>query len=306
MGCIYIYTNKINGKQYIGQTSCSLKKRHMQHLHQNETYFDKALKKYGFENFNLDILEDNIFDAEELNQKEIYYIDKFDTFNNGYNMTRGGNTLPIENITYPIRTRRNTQKFFQEDIEAVIELLKTTDFSFDKIAEITNTNLNFVIDVNRGKRKFSSYNQFQFPIRKNKKHIKLSNELFQSIIFELQKDELSERQIGELLNIPSYTVGQINRGKHSLCKSLNISFPIRKKQYRNKTNYSGRKIDDEQLIEIIDLLLNTYLSTEEIARRYDVNKSTIDRINRGVVFKPVTNKYKLPIRQNRQYNLQIG
>lgn len=351
MGCIYIYTNKINGKQYIGQTSCSLKKRHIQHLHQNETYFDKALKKYGFENFNLDILEDNIFDAEELNQKEIYYIDKFDTFNNGYNMTRGGNngtrfnekdrdiiinlikntslsfkeigektgytiytissinqgnTLPVENITYPIRTKRNTQKFFQEDIEVVIELLKTTDFSFDKIAEITNTNLNFVIDVNRGKRKFSSYNQFQFPIRKNKKHIKLSNELFQSIIFELQKDELSERQIGELLNIPSYTVGQINRGKHSLCKSLDISFPIRKKQYRNKTNYSGRKIDDEQLIEIIDLLLNTYLSTEEIARRYDVHKNTIDRINRGVVFKPITNKYKLPIRQNRQYNLQIG
>lgn len=349
LGCIYMYTNKINGKKYIGQTICSLKKRHSQHMCQNETYFDRALNKYGTENFELKIVEDNIFDTDELNQKEIYYIDKFDTFNNGYNMTRGGDngtkfseedrnrivdlikntsmsfkeigektgytiytissinqgeTFPSEDEAYPIRTQRNTQKFSQDDIEAVIELLKTTDFSFDKISEITNTNWNFVADVNRGKRKFASHDEIRFPIRENHKHTKVTSELINSIIYELQKDESSEEEIGELLNISSYTVGQINRGKHSICKSLNMSFPIRQKQHRNKTNYSGRKINDNQLLEIIDLLLNTSLSTEEIARRYGVDKSAIDRINRGVVFKPITNQYKLPIRQNRKDNLQ--
>lgn len=349
MGCIYMYTNKINGKKYIGQTIGSLKKRHSQHICQNETYFDRALNKYGAENFELEIIEDNIFDENELNDKEIYYINKFDTFNNGYNMTRGGNngtkfneedrdkiinlikntsmsfkeigektgytiytissinqgeTLPLENEDYPIRTQRNTQKFSQDDIDIVIDLLKTTDFSFDKISEITNTNWYFVSDVNRGKRKVASNNEIRFPIRKNHKHTKITNELINSIVSELQKDELSEEQIGELLNVSPYTVGQINRGKHSICKSMNISFPIRQKQHRNKTNYSGRKINDDQLLEIIDLLLDTSLSTEEIARRYNVDKSAIDRINRGVVFKPITNQYKLPIRQNRRDNLQ--
>lgn len=349
LGCIYMYTNKINGKKYIGQTTCSLKRRHAQHVCQNETYFDRALNKYGAENFELEVIEDNIFDENELNDKEIYYINKFDTFNNGYNMTRGGDngtkfneedwnkivdlikntsmsfkeigektgytiytissinqgeTFPSENETYPIRTQRSTQKFSQDDIEMVVELLITTDFSFDKISEITNTNWYFVSDVNRGKRKFASYGEIQFPIRKNNKHTKITDELVSSIVSELQRDELSEEQIGEFLNISPYTVGQINRGKHSICKSMNISFPIRQKQHRNKTNYSGRKINDNQLLEIIDLLLNTSLSTEEIARRYNVDKSAINRINRGVVFKPITNQYKLPIRQNKQDNLQ--
>lgn len=64
MGCIYLYTNKINGKQYIGQTIQPIQVRHYNHLHQNN-YFDRALKKYGRSNFTLEILEDNIFDSRK-------------------------------------------------------------------------------------------------------------------------------------------------------------------------------------------------------------------------------------------------
>ena len=234
---------------------------------------------------------------KEIGEKTGYTVHTISSINQG-------ETFPLKNENYPIRTQRNTQKFSQDDIDSVIELLKTTDFSFDKISEITNTSWYFVADVNRGKRKIISNSEIKFPIRKNNKHTKITNELIDSIVSELQKDELSEEQIGELLNISPYTVGQINRGKHSICKSMNISFPIRQKQHRNKTNYSNRKINNDQLLEIIDLLLNTSLSTEEISRRYNVDKSAIDRINRGVVFKPITNQYKLPIRQNRQDNLQ--
>ena len=69
MGCIYLYTNKINGKQYIGQTIQPIQVRHYNHLYQNN-YFDRVLKKYGESNFTLEILEDNIFDSEELDKKE--------------------------------------------------------------------------------------------------------------------------------------------------------------------------------------------------------------------------------------------
>ena len=349
LGCIYMYTNKINGKQYIGQTTRSLKKRHWQHMSQDECYFDRALKKYGANNFELTILEDNIFDEQILNELEIYYIDKFDTFNNGYNMNRGGDnktrfnkddrdniadliqntnmsfkeigertgysiwtisdinngkTMPRENEVYPLRNRRSSERFSLDDIETVIELLSTTQFSFDKIAELTDTNFYFVADINKGKRSFLKYTDYTFPIRNNHAHCKMTKELAESIVKMLKQDDLSAEQIGEIFNIPPYTVGQINRGKHSICKILNEDFPIRKKQHKAKQNYSARKINDEQLFEIIDLLLQTSLSTEEIARRYNVDRTAIDRINRGAVFKPITNQYKLPIRQNRKDNLQ--
>lgn len=53
---VYIIKNKINGKLYVGQTSAKLKKR-LQH-HKNEgktknTYFHKAINKYGWDNFDV-------------------------------------------------------------------------------------------------------------------------------------------------------------------------------------------------------------------------------------------------------------
>ena len=76
-GLIYKYTNNINGKIYIGQTRQQLQKRHDKYLQQlnDHTYFHRALKKYGIENFTLEIIEDNI-PLEQLDEKEIYWIKK--------------------------------------------------------------------------------------------------------------------------------------------------------------------------------------------------------------------------------------
>lgn len=351
MGCIYMYTNKINGKQYIGQTKRGLVVRHWQHMSQHDSYIDRDIEKYGIENFDLEVLEDGIFDPSVLNEKEKYYIAKYDTFNNGYNMTRGGDngtyfseadrdkiinlikttnlpfteigqktgysvytvsdinngkTLPKDGESYPLRNRRCSEHFNSEDIALVINLLQNTDFSYDKIAELTGTNFYFVADINKGKRSFLNSEDYDFPIRKGKQQCRMTKELAISIIEKLKEENMSAEKIGQLFNVPTYAVGSINKGKHSICKLINEDYPIRKKQYKSKNNYSARKISDTQLLEIIELLLNTNLSTEEIAKRYDVGRTAIGRINRGVVFKDILNRYKHPIRQNREFNLQIG
>lgn len=88
-GIIYKITNKVNGKSYIGQSRYTLEFRWKQHLHKKDkTYFHNAIKKYGPESFEMEVLEE--CEYKDLDAREIFYIAKFDTFNNGYNLTLGG------------------------------------------------------------------------------------------------------------------------------------------------------------------------------------------------------------------------
>lgn len=90
---IYKITNKINNHSYIG-LSTKVEERWKYHQspynQQRESYKSlyKAFKKYGIENFTFEILEE--CSIQELGEKEKYYIAKYDTYKNGYNMTTGG------------------------------------------------------------------------------------------------------------------------------------------------------------------------------------------------------------------------
>ena len=98
-GIIFVIKNNINEKVYIGQTTSDIKTRFNQHL-KNSTLKSRnykiynAIKKYGKSNFSIEVLEENI-NINELNDKEIYYIQKYDSFNNGYNSTKGGDGRTI-------------------------------------------------------------------------------------------------------------------------------------------------------------------------------------------------------------------
>lgn len=95
-GVIYKATCTISGKSYIGQT-VNFENRKKQHIWATDDYvFHKAIRKYGKENFNWEILEE--CEVNQLDEKEIYWIAYYDTYNNGYNMTEGGdNATALEN-----------------------------------------------------------------------------------------------------------------------------------------------------------------------------------------------------------------
>lgn len=92
---IYKITNLINQKAYIGQ-SVDIKSRFTDHrsnafnpnCREYEKLLYRAFRKYGIENFSFEILE--ICEIRELNEKEKYYVELYDTFYNGYNATLGG------------------------------------------------------------------------------------------------------------------------------------------------------------------------------------------------------------------------
>ena len=87
MGRIYLTTNLINGKVYIGRQTGDWKS----YLGGGK-YFKNAINKYGKNNFHKTILEDNINNNDLLNEREIYWIAFFDSTNRdiGYNITNGG------------------------------------------------------------------------------------------------------------------------------------------------------------------------------------------------------------------------
>lgn len=95
---IYKYENLINGKIYIGKAKdIGQRKREHRYEADNErdnSIFHKALKKYGEDNFSFEIIEE--CEEEELDEKEIYWIEQYHSYikdplcKGGYNLTTGG------------------------------------------------------------------------------------------------------------------------------------------------------------------------------------------------------------------------
>lgn len=103
---IYKITNLINNNAYIG-LSINIEKRWQAHkersLNENNKEYDKVLykafRKYGIDNFKFEILEE--CKPEELKSKEIYWIQYYDTFHNGYNATPGGDLVDTHGEKHP-------------------------------------------------------------------------------------------------------------------------------------------------------------------------------------------------------------
>ena len=86
---IYLFTNKVNGKKYVGQTTRPFEHRFSEHR-RKDSLLSRAFKKYGIENFEHEIL-DTASDMDELNEKEIFWIKRLNTKRpNGYNLCDGG------------------------------------------------------------------------------------------------------------------------------------------------------------------------------------------------------------------------
>ena len=121
IGSIYMFENIINHKRYIGQTTKNYKERWTEHYNAKDTfYFHNALRKYGWESFSKYVLvqtkefentpENLIKIQKALDRLEIYFIKKFNTYNNdfGYNLTSGGHSgYNIKNQNKNISTNIN-------------------------------------------------------------------------------------------------------------------------------------------------------------------------------------------------------
>ena len=92
---IYKITKKENGKSYIGQSN-DIERRFKEHQYKADIPIEIAIKKYGIDAFNYEIIEECSLD--ELDEKEKYWIAYYNTYKGfGYNCNEGGGNSSCEN-----------------------------------------------------------------------------------------------------------------------------------------------------------------------------------------------------------------
>ncbi len=92
-GIIYLATNKVNGKLYVGKTAREFVVRIREHEYdarnKSKTAFSRAIAKYGIEAFNFEVLE--TCPAAEIDERERFWISQHPCRKpHGYNLTDGG------------------------------------------------------------------------------------------------------------------------------------------------------------------------------------------------------------------------
>lgn len=220
---IYCYTNLVNKKQYIGQTN-NLERRKKQHLQDSlyqyanrEVAYNQpihaAIRKYGINNFQIDVLE--IIDSDnwdEVNKKESQYILEYNTLApNGYNLKAEG----------AANVGGNKSKLNENTIQSIIQDLKN-NVSQSQIAETYQISRSYVADINNG-RCLKQQNEI-YPLQKNR----ITEDEYLQIIDLLKNTHLSMREIARETGKNRDTIWNINNGKQQIVRALyNGTFPIR-------------------------------------------------------------------------------
>lgn len=219
---IYCYTNKINNKQYIGQTNNleRRKKQHLQdsiHCHKGHEIsynlpFHSAIRKYGIDNFTFEILE--IIDTEnweEINNKESEYIKTYNSLApNGYNLQAQG----IAN------SRKNISKLYEEADSIRKDLINKIPIK--EIANKYSISTSYISDINNGR--CLRDNNLTYPLQQNR----ITEEEYLDIIDMLKNTQYSIREIARYFNRNRDTIEKINKGYQAIVRTLwKEGFPIR-------------------------------------------------------------------------------
>ena len=137
MGFIYLITNKINNKKYVGKTTTTIEKRWLEHIADSKKEkceirpLYRALRKYGIDNFFIKEIEK--CDIKNLSKREQYWIQYYNTYENGYNATLGGDGKILLDYNEIVRVYLTTH-----NAKEVSRILKCSADSVCKALKLNN------------------------------------------------------------------------------------------------------------------------------------------------------------------------
>lgn len=292
-GFIYKITNRVNNKVYIGQTRFTVEHRFKQHLknfnieHRKQPLY-YAFAKYGVENFNVETIEECPID--KLDEREIFWIAKYDSFKNGYNATLGGT--------------KGCKYFWTDNQYDEIRSLYLSGFTSQKIAEQFGVSAYTIIgilrsmnvkikgnplDMNKMERdefigwykNGASLKYLADKYNTDKMTVKRFLEKYKVNIREhshfLKDEELQEEAVKDFISGMRYK--DMETKYHSdtrTIKRILVMHGININSYRGlrQTTKGAFCLSDEQCLEAIKDY-NDKMKLTDIADKYNINISTV-------------------------------
>jgi len=118
-----------------------------------KSHFYRTLRKYGFENFQFEPIEECL--AEQLDDREIYWIAQFDTFKHRCNSTERGQYMAAKCLT-------------EDELTELKNDLKENKLSFNEMSHKFSVSNLFLSKINKGLLYFNENEKY--PLRENKKY----------------------------------------------------------------------------------------------------------------------------------------
>lgn len=283
---IYCITNIKDNKKYIGQ-SIHVKDRILAHkglLRRGKHYnchLQNAFDKYGKESFIFELLEETT--KEELNDKEMFYIDKFNTANPnfGYNLTEGGEgggTMSIESRIKLSNTKRMKHSKLSESDIRRIKLLIYNLMDRKEIAKIFNTSKSQIDEIARGGI-FKYINPELNPLmyQMKKKLIQERNE-------KILKLYDSGMRICEIVSSEGYTSSVVEKVVYENRNTKQIAYEERLKKYDEVMRLKEQGLRECEIIKIVKLpssTVNGYL--RGVSNPYNYNQKITSKIKNKII-----------------------
>lgn len=280
---IYIIKNSVNNKVYIGQAK-NAAERWLSHLY-NAKYENKiskekqiihrAMMKYGVDKFHYEILEYQISNYDE---REIYWIKYFNSATpNGYNVAPGGSGMGAGCSSV------NSVFSNKEELMKCISEISGTSKSFVNIAKKFGCSTEVISAINLGYRYKMDF--LEYPLRDTDK--RYSDSLIKQIRYSLKYEkDLSIKDISLKYSVDYSQVSLINKGKKYFL--VNETYPLRKGHI---TDFDNATVD-----LIINDILYSDMCLSDIASKYNVSRSRISGINRGIYYR--NSELTYPLRED--------
>lgn len=277
-GYIYAIQNLVNQKIYIGQ-SINVIKRWEYHISHMKKLADKYplykdMYEYDISQFIFRILESNI-PINLLDEREQYYILKYNSIQNGYNIQIGGKIA-------------HTQKLTQQEINHIYQLLRDR-VPMPEIAQLYQVNTSTISDINCGDTWFNP--NIEYPIRKQKYKKKNFSENDIQTIYDLLRKNITLTDIAKQYQTSIQTISKINKGD---IYHHDIEYPI------NIYTKNMTRLTKQTIKEIAYELQNTTINYVQLSKHYRVDRHTIAEINKGNRYVKFLNELgytKFPLRK---------